>query len=573
MLKSSLALLSLAFLAPSALGQLSVTALDSTGFGPELLPVALAEHPDGGTASSFVTRVSGMSDRGELIIRRLDENGGLIREDSALIPNRFSTSIFRRPRGTVTSRGSTVVASEDFANQYLNSIASDGSVEWTVSVDPHWKWVYYGVWSAANGDVLVSAITQARETSFPNQVMVARYSGVTGAQLWRQERPAPFVAAARGVFQAANGAMHIAYTGGDNVAMEKVDENGQLIFQTLVSFPSAFAFEFSSFQSVAASGEFTAAFANTFSNDVFVTTVSAAGLVVRQDTIGLPNQSSAIGFGGAGGELTLVNNGLSSTPTTISRRSAAGQVIWTSTLPSEVDHVLQTIADGRGGAVLFCRTESGASLPEQLLAISVDAAGAIATTEVIAPFDVWITRVESPLIDSSGGLWVHAVEIPQLQSEPRIGLTARLSLDYEAPFEYCIPTVRNSTLQLSHLSAVGSDVVADNNLTLEASQLPAGVTLLFINAMSQGFLRNPGGSQGDLCLGGVLGRFAAPGQIQMADAQGAASLLLDLTQLPSGAALFAASAGQTLFFQGWHRDVVGGVQTSNFTGAVAVTFR
>ena len=82
----------------------------------------------------------------------------------------------------------------------------------------------------------------------------------------------------------------------------------------------------------------------------------------------------------------------------------------------------------------------------------------------------------------------------------------------------------------------------------------------------------PGGSQGNLCLIGQIGRFVAPGQVQSSGAPRRIQLQLDLTNLPIGAGQAAVAPGETWNFTLWYRDENPG-PTSNFTDAVGVTFR
>ena len=54
---------------------------------------------------------------------------------------------------------------------------------------------------------------------------------------------------------------------------------------------------------------------------------------------------------------------------------------------------------------------------------------------------------------------------------------------------------------------------------------------------------------------------------------GIASLVLDLTNVPTDANLTAVAAGETWSWQAWYRDVDGGgAPTSNLSSAVGVTF-
>ena len=126
----------------------------------------------------------------------------------------------------------------------------------------------------------------------------------------------------------------------------------------------------------------------------------------------------------------------------------------------------------------------------------------------------------------------------------------------------------NSTGASATVRTQGSDLVSANDLTLVASGLPAGEFGYFLAGTAQGFLQNPGGSAGNLCLGGSLARFNRPGEFGMAGGSGEISLTLDLTRIPSPSNP-TVLAGESWSFQGWFRD--GG--TSNFTDGITVDFR
>jgi hypothetical protein len=131
----------------------------------------------------------------------------------------------------------------------------------------------------------------------------------------------------------------------------------------------------------------------------------------------------------------------------------------------------------------------------------------------------------------------------------------------------------NSTGVPGRIDAEGSDIVLDNDVTLVASALPANSNGYFLTSRMPGFVANPGGSSGNLCLGGAIGRYTGPGQIQNSGALGTFSLVLDLTNLPTPTGGVMAQVGQTWNFQAWFRDSILGTATSNFTDGVAVTFR
>jgi hypothetical protein len=136
---------------------------------------------------------------------------------------------------------------------------------------------------------------------------------------------------------------------------------------------------------------------------------------------------------------------------------------------------------------------------------------------------------------------------------------------------YCM-TNPNSTGVPGVLSATGSAAVASNDVTLTADDLPLNAFGFFLTSRTQGFTANPGGSQGNLCLGGSIGRYVGPGQIQNSGGTGSISLVLDLAQTPTPTGLVAVVPGETWNFQGWHRDAVSGSATSNFTNGLSIAF-
>jgi len=136
---------------------------------------------------------------------------------------------------------------------------------------------------------------------------------------------------------------------------------------------------------------------------------------------------------------------------------------------------------------------------------------------------------------------------------------------------YCT-AVPNSTGSSATISASGSAVAANNNLTLEADLLPNSSFGYFLTSTTQGFVANPGGSSGNLCLGGSIGRYVGPGQIKNSGTLGAISLALNLTQTPQPSGFVTIAAGQTWSFQAWFRDSAGGVATSNFTNGLTINF-
>lgn len=128
----------------------------------------------------------------------------------------------------------------------------------------------------------------------------------------------------------------------------------------------------------------------------------------------------------------------------------------------------------------------------------------------------------------------------------------------------------NSTGGAGQLVVEGAATLATNDAVLAASSLPPGATVMFIGSLDGAQV--PLGA-GTLCLGGSIGRYNRPGELQVADASGRASLPLDLGDLVSGAGTVAAVPGDVWRFQAWHRDVVLGIPVSNLTAGVALLVR
>ena len=136
---------------------------------------------------------------------------------------------------------------------------------------------------------------------------------------------------------------------------------------------------------------------------------------------------------------------------------------------------------------------------------------------------------------------------------------------------YCAPNP-NSTGVVSQISATGSPVAANNDVVLAATDLPLFTFGFFIVSRVQGFNMNPGGSGGNLCLGGMIGRYVGPGQIQNSGAGGEITLAIDLTVIPQPGGFEAAASGDTWNFQCWHRDIAS-FFNSNFTNGLEIVFQ
>ncbi|QDV09583.1 Legume lectin domain protein [Planctomycetes bacterium Poly30] len=133
---------------------------------------------------------------------------------------------------------------------------------------------------------------------------------------------------------------------------------------------------------------------------------------------------------------------------------------------------------------------------------------------------------------------------------------------------YCGPAELNSTGLPATIRARGSENVMDNDFMLDVEQLPTNSFGYCLGSRTQGFAVAPGGSSGNLCLGGTIGRFVA--QAQNSGASGTFNITVDLANMPSP--LSSVTVGETWNFQAWFRDFQLFV-TSNFSDGVSVTFQ
>ncbi len=151
------------------------------------------------------------------------------------------------------------------------------------------------------------------------------------------------------------------------------------------------------------------------------------------------------------------------------------------------------------------------------------------------------------------------------------GASVADDVDYVLGSQYCEAAV-NSTGASAFIRAHGSTWWPASLLVLRASEMPPATFGYFLVADQTGFVMNPGGSQGNLCLGGAIGRFSAPGQIPNSGFGGWIELAIDPTNLPSPVGPVTAVPGETWHFQCWFRDANPAV-TSNFTLPTSITLQ
>jgi hypothetical protein len=134
---------------------------------------------------------------------------------------------------------------------------------------------------------------------------------------------------------------------------------------------------------------------------------------------------------------------------------------------------------------------------------------------------------------------------------------------------YCA-AAPNSTGAPGTIEARDYDTVL-GRMTLVSDSLPTHAAAYSLVSRAPGFAPQPGGSAGNLCLSGPIGRRVG-GAVLNTGSGGTFVEVADLGALPQPAGAVAVLPGETWHFQVWHRDSVGGAATSNFTPGLAVQF-
>ena len=134
---------------------------------------------------------------------------------------------------------------------------------------------------------------------------------------------------------------------------------------------------------------------------------------------------------------------------------------------------------------------------------------------------------------------------------------------------YCSPANANSISLRGVITAYGSALAPRNNVTLVVKGVPPHQFGVFLNSQTMGFYPNAGGSNGNLCLDGSIGRYAQCVLHTGTGLVGEACLSLDLTQTPTPSGWHSIATPERWHFQFWHRDLG---NTSNFSDAVWIQF-
>ncbi len=258
----------------------------------------------------------------------------------------------------------------------------------------------------------------------------------------------------------------------------------------------------------------------------------------------------------------IMNFGLSRDGSTVFGGNADGPFLWTASGGYRVvvaDTNIRFATGSADGSILY-GTRFDATPQPQLVAIRwTEASGFEDLASIGGGFD----RVQATSSDGS-------VAVGGARNPDQLVRAVRWREDGLIGTTYCGPAAANSANALgASISLSGTNVAGHGAMQLNAKGLPPFAFGFFLASPGQDFVMGPGGSQGNLCLGGAVGRYVGPGQIQQSSAEGRFSLSIDpgAMMTPSGPIL--PPFGQTWNFQAWFRDA-NPTATSNFTDAASV---
>jgi hypothetical protein len=159
---------------------------------------------------------------------------------------------------------------------------------------------------------------------------------------------------------------------------------------------------------------------------------------------------------------------------------------------------------------------------------------------------------------------------PGVQADPLVDVCGPVG-GAGAPIvtNYCTAAA-NSTGQTGTITAQNIDLNA-RTMELAGGSLPTNSNAYSIASLTQGFVANPGGSSGNICLGGAIGRVVG-GLVLNTGGSGSVLEAVNLNSIPQPTGAVSVQAGDSWHFQFWHRDSLLGLSTSNFTNGVRVVF-
>lgn len=544
-------------------------------------PLHVGSHPSGGVVALFnITRPS--APHRNIALTRIDERGDRLWQTERPIPSLAGLQTSFQD-AVVTARGATLtvvtaigIAGTSYSR--LSSFDSNGQLEWERDLTSGWvglnvPYLIADLGSDSAGNVYVAGVVDSQLIApFTGHLSVRLLRGTDGAELWRHERPAVASGPKRMLAAFRGDRATLVYTGPAGITAEAIGPNGAVLFSTTGLQP-ALTSPIPSFLAVSDGGEVAFGHWQAYvSQTNEVVSLDGAGNVVWRTSV--PSTWGLVdGTFTSSGDLVLIEGNAFGHLAT--RFDAAGNVRWQHPGSASLRSYQHVFADDSDGVVI-AGYDNVTPYPYTAAMLEfVDRQGVTLGVEAFTSSGATEGIAARPARDARGNLWVATGRYAPVVNTgfPIVGATLRVVPGNDPSTVGCAAQTANSTGSLSRLRAAGSGSVNLDNVTLVADQLPPQAAVMFLNARAAGFTPNPGGSLGDLCLSGTIGRYARPSEVRTASATGLAALPLALASTPSGGAVISILAGETWYFQAWHRDVAAGQATSNFTGSISLVFQ
>lgn len=556
-----LAVLTLAFLsAPPQ--QLAVRSREV--FDPPVVELAdsrvIVNYPDGGAVASLVLGERDVSEWDiDGLVVRVGADGKIVWRSDFPIATDSQTGPSIECRGlAVLDDGAIIAAFSDapsLVSVLLKCFDPDGTLRWEREINAApgaYSRSKVGALGATDGgDALLHFEWRDLDAGDPSLGVSMRIDGTTGADVWRLERTIVFQPNEAILVQAVvrDGALYFLEERlGTGFHALKIDGAGTTVYDTGGVLTSS-SFRADPTFAVGDDGSFTVG------QGVALSFLDPAGQIVNEVTTGYRHVRAR-----PGGGVVALRAGA------VDAYSATGALLWT----RSASNALDLVATDDGGARVFRWNGSAPNLPLLLTRIGGDGQG-------LGSLDLTVVgrrpnaAIAAPVLPD-GSMWC-ALSYRDFSSLVATGSVVGVAFDSVDSTVECNGAALNSSGQTGRIQALGDGAASGDDVVLYADRLPAFQTVLFLNSREPGSMPMVGGGAGTLCLGGSVNRYLGPGEVSFSTPLGEAWLRLSLPNSPDGAIVSPVLAGETWYYQAWHRDVVGGAQTTNLTGAVAVTYR
>jgi hypothetical protein len=145
-----------------------------------------------------------------------------------------------------------------------------------------------------------------------------------------------------------------------------------------------------------------------------------------------------------------------------------------------------------------------------------------------------------------------------------------LIVDSALSSPFCAPSVMNSIGRSATTVVYGDGMAGTNEVMLGCDGLPFFSSGYFLVSQTTGFVPQAGGSTGNLCLGGAIGRLNA--QVKYSGSVSWVATPFDTSSVPTPTGTTSVLPGSTWHFTYWYRDTFP-TTTSNFSDGASVTFQ